>query len=300
MSGGQKQRIAIARALVKKPQILLLDEATSALDSESERLVQEALHTAARGRTTIVIAHRLSTIQKADVVAVMQDGCVMEIGSHHELIQHENGVYTSFVRFQQMPQRETPEDQGRCGSSSLVSLNDSTTSTSQLNSTSQLVGSDSTSTTAQDISNVVSMQKSSLWRLLSMNIPEWKQAALGCLSAILFGAVEPMFGFTMGTTLSVFFLTNHEEMKEKITTLAFCFFGLSVIALLINLLQHYSFAYVGEYLSNRIRERLLTKILSFEVGWFDEDRNSTGAICSRLTKDAEQVSPYTYISFFNM
>lgn len=299
MSGGQKQRIAIARALVKKPQILLLDEATSALDSESERLVQEALHTAARGRTTIVIAHRLSTIQKADVVAVMQDGCVMEIGSHHELVQHENGVYTSFVRLQQMPQRETPEDQGRCGSSSLVNLNDST-STSQLNSTSQLVGSDGTSTTAQDISDIVSMQKSSLWRLLSMNIPEWKQAALGCLSAILFGAVEPMFGFTMGTTLSVFFLTNHEEMKEKITTLAFCFFGLSVIALLINLLQHYSFAYVGEYLSNRIREKLLTKILSFEVGWFDEDRNSTGAICSRLTKDAEQVSPCTYISFFNM
>lgn len=103
----------------------------------------------------------------------------------------------------------------------------------------------------------------------------------------------------MGTTLSIYFLTNPEEIKAKITTLAFCFFGLSVIALLINLLEHYSFAYIGEHLSNRIREMMLTKILSFEVGWFDDDRNSSGAICSKLTKDAEQVSSSTFLYLFS-
>ena len=99
LSGGQRQRLALARAILKDAPILLLDEATSALDTESERLVQEALSRFTQNRTTIVIAHRLSTVQKADLICVMDEGRLVEQGTHAELLAR-NGAYAKLCRSQ--------------------------------------------------------------------------------------------------------------------------------------------------------------------------------------------------------
>nr|CAB3502853.1 unnamed protein product [Digitaria exilis] len=290
MSGGQKQRIAIARAVLKSPKILLLDEATSALDTNSEYIVQEALDLASMGRTTIVIAHRLSTIRNANMIAVVQSGEVKELGSHDELIANETGLYSSLVSLQQTKDsREADEIHGigsklEMGQSRSHSLNRRFSAASRSSSARAMDDAGDDDNTKKPKLPVPSFR-----RLLMLNAPEWKQALMGSFSSILFGGIQPVYAYFMGSMFSIYFVKDHEEIKKNTRTYALIFVSLALVSFLVNIGQHYNFGAMGEYLTKRIREQMLEKILTFEIGWFDRDENSSGAICSQLANDANIV-----------
>ncbi|OVA02909.1 ABC transporter [Macleaya cordata] len=288
LSGGQKQRIAISRAILKNPSILLLDEATSALDAESEKSVQKALDRIMVGRTTVVVAHRLSTIRNADMIAVVQDGRIVETGSHELLMSNSKSAYASFVQIQEAA---TLQQHRSFDPSPTTERHLSIEYSRKLSCETMSIGASShydeeyTSCYVPDEAKTVNPERVSMRRLYAMVAPDWIYGLLGTIGAIVAGAQMPLFALGLTEALVAYYM-DWDTMQRKIKKIALLFVGGAVLTVIVHTMEHLNFAIIGERLTLRVREKMFAAILKNEIGWFDDTGNNSSMLSSRLEADA--------------
>ncbi|XP_073312239.1 ABC transporter B family member 2-like isoform X2 [Primulina huaijiensis] len=292
LSGGQKQRIAISRAIVKNPSILLLDEATSALDAESEKSVQEALDRLMVGRTTVVVAHRLSTVRNADIIAVVQNGVIVETGSHEELISRPNSAYASLVQLQETAalNRVPSYSMGvplslRYSREGSIRFSRELSRTTTRSHGASFRSERSFSRLGGDGPENVKPPRVSSNRLFSMIRPDWFYGVFGTIGAFIAGAQMPLFALGVTQALVSYYMDWETTCREvKKISLLFC--GGAVVTLIVHAITHLCFGIMGERLTLRVRTMMFKAMLRNEIGWFDDVNNTSSMLSSQLETEA--------------
>lgn len=296
LSGGQKQRIAIARAVVKDPQVLLLDEATSALDSKSEVIVQAALDRAAEGRTTIVIAHRLSTIKQAHNIVVMVGGRIVQQGPH-KLLMEQNGMYLDLVKAQEIQQIRQSQ------AMTFFFDNDSSRDDLHMSDLGSPVGVKGPS----HLSKMLQMPPSStdltpvetkytVWQLIrfiaSFNRPEWVLMVLGLLASILAGGIQPSQAVLFAKAVTTITLppSEYDKLRNDANFWSLMFLAVGAATFLLYGIQGTSFAFTSDKMVYRARGSAFRAYLHQDVTFFDRDENNTGALTTSLSADIKHLT----------
>lgn len=296
LSGGQKQRIAIARAVVKNPQILLLDEATSALDTKSEGIVQAALDRAAEGRTTIVIAHRLSTIKQAHNIVIMKGGRIVEQGTHKGLVDRQ-GVYLDLVKAQEIQQiRQSMTmtfffDNDSSRDDLLMSDAGSHTDRKRPSHLSRMLPMSPSSTSLTEVET-----NYTVWQLIrfiaGFNRPEWPVMVLGLLASILAGGIQPSQAVLFAKAVTTITLPPWEfdKLRHDANFWSLMFLAVGGATFLLYGVQGTSFAYTSEKMVYRARSAAFRALLRQDVSFFDREENNTGALTSSLSAEIKHLT----------
>ncbi|KAI3426657.1 uncharacterized protein J3R85_009863 [Psidium guajava] len=291
LSGGQKQRIALARAMIKDPRILLLDEPTSALDPESEIVVQQAIDKISTSRTTIVIAHRLATVRNAQTIAVLDQGSVVEIGDHRQLME-KGGAYYDLVKLaSEAVSKPSPEqfDIVQKGADSRIyDKSKDHVLVSKYGhevSRSNYYGSMHDKQLEDEEPQKPVQRNYRLSEIWSLQGPELFVLILGFLFGMLGGAILSVFPLILGDALDIYFSSATEKIRERVGHLCLVLVGLG-LGCMISMMGHQGFCgWAGTKLTTRVRSLLFHSTLKQEPGWFDFEENSTGVLVSRLSSD---------------
>ncbi|XP_024030607.1 ABC transporter B family member 19 [Morus notabilis] len=287
LSGGQKQRIAVARAILKNPPILLLDEATSALDTESEKLVQDALERAMQGRTVILVAHRLSTIVNADIIAVVQNGKIIETGTHSSLLDTSK-FYNNLCHMQNL----NPVHQSRFTTSSSEETESFHHQLSSENDTEQEKKLTKPEihlreTSEQDQEHESRRKTAIFFRIwFGLRERELAKVAVGSIAAAFSGISKPVFGYYIITIGIAYY---QKDAKRQVGRYSLIFSVIGLLSLCSHTLQHYFFGLVGEKAMANLRRGLYSEVLRNEVAWFEKPENNIGSLTSRIISDTTMI-----------
>ncbi|KAL4959751.1 ABC transporter ATP-binding protein/permease [Aspergillus stella-maris] len=284
LSGGQRQRLAIARSIVKRPDILILDEATSAIDVRGERIVQAALDRAAQHRTTIVIAHRLSTIKHADRIVVLRKGKVIESGDHQGLVSKDGGVYAGLVNAQALSLHGSTMD-----SATLFDAEEyNKTNDEEIRTTITKCEEDSE---RGDITTKRSRGLFGSFPLLFLGSRSyWRVMMLGFVVSAAAGTAQPLYAWMFSRSIDLFkWQDNHPKLMHEMDFMGIMWTVFAASAGIAYFITFLCSGCVASFIRAKYQTEYFQSLIYQQAAYFSEDGNSHGTLVARVRDDPNKL-----------